>query len=31
MDTELFKIFMRDKSPEEPGEYQKALETYLDA
>lgn len=31
MDSELFKIFMSDKSPEDPEEYQKALETYLDA
>lgn len=31
MDSELFKLFMGDKSPEEPMEYQKALETYLDA
>ncbi len=31
MDSELFKLFMQDKSPEEPAEYQKALETYLDA
>ena len=31
MDSELFKLFMQDKSPEEPEEYQVALETYLDA